>query len=91
MRDDRDKLLDMLEAIEKIEERTGGGKDAFRRDEMIQVWVLYHVQVIGEAASRISAELRIETSTCRGRTLCRCEMWSCITTLALIWIKYGMR
>ena len=58
MRDDREKLLDILEAIEKIEKRTLGGKEVFQRDEMIQVWVLYHVQVIGEAAARISESLR---------------------------------
>ncbi|MHB9035977.1 MAG: HepT-like ribonuclease domain-containing protein [Armatimonadota bacterium] len=57
MRDDREKLLDILEAIEKIEERTKGDKDIFQRDEMVQVWVLYHVQVIGEAAGRISDSL----------------------------------
>lgn len=58
MRDDREKLLDILEAIEKIEERTVGDKELFQRDEMVQVWVLYHVQVIGEAAGRISETLR---------------------------------
>ncbi|OFX17705.1 MAG: nucleotidyltransferase [Armatimonadetes bacterium RBG_16_58_9] len=58
MRDDRERLLDILEAIEKIEERTMGDKELFQRDEMVQVWVLYHVQIIGEAAGRISESLR---------------------------------
>ena len=58
MRNDQEILLDILEAIEKIEDRTPGDKEAFLRDEMAQVWVLYHVQVIGEAAGRASESLR---------------------------------
>ena len=58
MRDDREKLLDMLEAIEKINARTMGDKGLFERDEVIQVWALYHIQLIGEAASRLSESLR---------------------------------
>ena len=58
MRDDPEKLLDILEAIEKIEERTKGDKGTFQHDEMLQVWALYHIQINGEAAGRISEDLR---------------------------------
>ena len=58
MRDDREKLLDILEAIDKIEERTMGDKETFQRDDTIQIWTLYHVQIIGESASRVSESLR---------------------------------
>jgi uncharacterized protein with HEPN domain len=59
VRSDRERLLDILEAIEKIEERVpAGAAEAFARDEMLQVWVLHHVQLIGEAASRLSDEAR---------------------------------
>ncbi|MDO8587754.1 MAG: DUF86 domain-containing protein [Armatimonadota bacterium] len=58
MRDDREKLLDILEAIEKIEDRTMGDKGLFQHDEVIQVWALYHIQIIGEAASRLSESLQ---------------------------------
>jgi uncharacterized protein with HEPN domain len=58
MRDDRLRLQDILEAIENIERRSEGGRDAFFNDEMIQVWVLHHVQIIGEAASGLSGSLR---------------------------------
>lgn len=54
MRDDRQRILDILEAIEKIEKHTIGGKAAFEEDELIQTWVVYHLQIIGEAASKIS-------------------------------------
>ena len=36
MRDDRERLLDIHEAIERIEKYAGGGRDALARDELIQ-------------------------------------------------------
>lgn len=62
MRDDRQRILDILEAIEKIEKYTGGGQAAFERDELVQIWVIYHLQIIGEAASKISDDVRGEYS-----------------------------
>jgi uncharacterized protein with HEPN domain len=58
MRSDQDRLGDIIEAIAKIQERTGAGEDAFRTDEMLQVWVIHHLQVIGEAARGLSGEFR---------------------------------
>jgi uncharacterized protein with HEPN domain len=56
MRNDRERLQDILDAIEKIERYTPRGKQAFENDEMLQVWVVRHLQIIGESATRISAE-----------------------------------
>lgn len=53
MRDEREFLLDILEAIEKIESRGVQGKEAFDRDELLQTWMIHHIQIIGEAASRL--------------------------------------
>jgi len=36
MRDDRRRLLDILEAIEYIERYVARGREAFERDELIQ-------------------------------------------------------
>ena len=58
MRDDREKLLDILEAIENIERRMPSSRDAFMDDELIQVWMVYHITVIGEAASGVSSNTR---------------------------------
>ena len=58
MRDDRARLLDILEAIDKIEQRALAGKEQFLVDELLQVWMIHHVQIIGEAASRLSGSLR---------------------------------
>jgi len=58
MRDDRERLLDIREAIENIQKYAARGKDAFRKDELIQTWVLHHIQILGEAAARISDEFQ---------------------------------
>lgn len=58
MTDDEGRLRDILEAIEKIEKHTDGGRRAFDDNELIQVWVVHHLQIIGEAASRLSPEIR---------------------------------
>ena len=59
MRDDRQRLVDILDAIDRVYRHTGSGREAFERDELVQVWVLRHLQLIGEAARRLSQEWRI--------------------------------
>ena len=54
MRDDRERLLDILEAVERIEKYTAQGRPAFDEDELIQTWVLHHLQIIGEAVRALS-------------------------------------
>lgn len=58
MRDDRERLLDILEAIERIERYTGRGRPAFEHDELLQIWVVHHLQIIGEAARKLSDAFR---------------------------------
>ncbi len=57
MRDDRERLLDIREAIERIEKYAVRGREAFEQDELIQTWVLHHLQIIGEAVRALSPEL----------------------------------
>ena len=54
MRDDRERLLDILEAIQKIERYSHRGREAFEQEELLQVWVVRHLQIIGEAAGKVS-------------------------------------
>lgn len=61
MRADRERLLDILEAIERISKYAAQGREAFFQNELIQVWVIYHLQIIGEAARALSEERRAET------------------------------
>ena len=58
MRDDRERLQDILDAIKQIEKYALQGKDRFMKDELIQIWVVHHLMIIGEASSNISQETK---------------------------------
>lgn len=58
MRDDREKLRDILEAIERINKYAVQGRQSFEQNELIQTWFIQHLQVIGEASRALSAEVR---------------------------------
>ncbi|MDJ0659377.1 MAG: DUF86 domain-containing protein [Crocosphaera sp.] len=58
MRDDRERLQDILDAIKQIEKYAVQGKERFIEDELIQTWVVHHLMIIGEASSRISQETK---------------------------------
>jgi len=54
MRDDELRFLDMAEAIRQIEKYAAEGKSAFETSELVQVWIVHHLQVLGEAARGVS-------------------------------------
>lgn len=54
MRSQRERLLDILRAIEEIEEYALLGQDAYMQDKLIQGWMILQLQRIGEAAARLS-------------------------------------
>ena len=58
MRNDREYLLDILEAIGRVERYAARGRDAFDREELVQTWIVHHLQIIGEAARKLSSEFR---------------------------------
>jgi uncharacterized protein with HEPN domain len=58
MRDDRARLVDIREAIERIKRYAARGRTAFEQDELIQVWIVHHLQVIGEACFAMSATFK---------------------------------
>jgi uncharacterized protein with HEPN domain len=58
MRDDREKLQDILEAIERIERYAVQGRQAFEQNELIQTWFTQNLQVIGEASRSLSSATR---------------------------------
>jgi uncharacterized protein with HEPN domain len=60
MRDNREKLYDILEAIERIEKYAIQGREAFEENELIQTWFVQHLQIIGEASRVLSADIRDE-------------------------------
>jgi uncharacterized protein with HEPN domain len=56
MRDDRLRFSDMYEAITKIEKYTSAGNQSFSGDELVQVWVVHYLQILGEAARGVSQD-----------------------------------
>ena len=50
MRREDERLQDILDAIAAIEKYTDLGRQLFDNEELIQVWIIYHLQIIGEAA-----------------------------------------
>ena len=58
MRDDRERLLDIHDAIERINKYATRGRDAFESDELVQTWIIHYLQILGEAAAKISGEFR---------------------------------
>jgi uncharacterized protein with HEPN domain len=58
VRSEQERLLDILEAIERIEKYTVRGKAAFLADELIQNWVVNHIALIGEACRALPDEFQ---------------------------------
>ncbi len=58
MRDLKERLLDILQAIAAVERYGDRDRTAFEQDEMLQVWFLRHLQIIGEAARGLPEEVR---------------------------------
>ena len=50
MRDPKERLHDILDAIANIERYAARGRQAFEKDELVQNWFVRHLQIIGEAA-----------------------------------------
>ena len=67
MRDDREWLLDILEAIERIEKYSSRGRQTFEEDELIQSWIVHQLLIIGEALRSISEDFRREHNNIPGK------------------------
>ena len=57
MRGLRERLADVLAAVDRIEQAVGRGKDVFFEDEYVQVWIIHHIEIIGEAVRAVSDQL----------------------------------
>jgi uncharacterized protein with HEPN domain len=58
MRDPRERLRDVLEAVEAIQRHASCEKKTFEKDELLQGWFVRHLQIIGEAAMALPEEVR---------------------------------
>ncbi len=58
MRDVSERLRDIQEAIAHITKYTDLGRQSFDHDELVQTWVVHHLEIIGEAARSIPQEFK---------------------------------
>jgi uncharacterized protein with HEPN domain len=58
MRDSRERLHDILQAIANLARYPAPDKAAFESDELLQSWFLRQLQIIGEAARAVPDEVR---------------------------------
>jgi uncharacterized protein with HEPN domain len=58
MKDDRLYLTHILERIERIRAQTAGGREHFFQSDAAQDAVIRNLEVIGEAAKKVSTQLR---------------------------------
>jgi uncharacterized protein with HEPN domain len=70
VKDDRLYLHHMLERCERITRFIGRGKDAFLESDELQDAVILNVEVIGEAAKRVSPEARDQMASLDWKAIC---------------------
>jgi uncharacterized protein with HEPN domain len=58
VRDDRERLRDVLEAIERIEKYAVRGREALASEDLLQTWVVHHLMIVGEACRALSPDFR---------------------------------
>jgi len=89
MRRERERLLDIFEAIERIEKYAEEGKDAFESDELIQTWIVHHITIIGEACRSLPDDFKQIIQMCPGRILLECGISSFTIILESIQMQFG--
>ena len=70
MKDDRLYLHHMLERCRRITRFIGSGRETFMASEELQDAVIRNVEVIGEAAKRVSAEARGHLPSLDWKAIC---------------------
>ena len=58
MRDPKERLKDILQAIGNINRYSSLGREKFDDDELIQSWFIRHLQIIGESARALPEDVR---------------------------------
>jgi len=58
LRDPKERLRDILDAVAAIERQLPRSKEEFERNELVQGWFVRHLQIIGEAARAVPQEVR---------------------------------
>ncbi len=58
MRDTSERLRDIQEAIARITKYTSQGRETFDQNELVQGWVIHHLQIIGRLAHAIPQDFK---------------------------------
>ncbi|MGZ3609690.1 MAG: HepT-like ribonuclease domain-containing protein [Ktedonobacteraceae bacterium] len=58
MRDVSERLRDIQDAIKQITKYTDSGRQSFDQNELVRIWVIHHLEIIGEAARSIPQEFK---------------------------------
>ena len=62
MRDDKERLLDIQEAIADILKYAQRGRSEFEKEELIQTWIIHRLLILGEAVAALSDSFKKEHS-----------------------------
>jgi len=83
VKDDRLYLVHIADRLERIADYTEGGRDAFMRSPVVQDAVMRNLEVVGEAAKRVSEAVRAvsEAAAAEGHTR---EAWAPATRPASV-------
>jgi uncharacterized protein with HEPN domain len=58
VRTDGDRLRDAIKAIDRCLSQAERGRVVFETDQLVQVWMVHHLEILGEACRAVTAELR---------------------------------
>ncbi len=58
MRTDRERLGDAIESIDRCLTQAERGHAAFAADPLVQVWMVHHLEILGEACRALTPALR---------------------------------
>jgi len=62
MRDDRERLLDIQDAIADIQKYAQCGRGKFEKEDLIQTWIIHHLLILGEAVAALSDSFKEQHS-----------------------------
>ncbi|HKY39373.1 MAG TPA: HepT-like ribonuclease domain-containing protein [Polyangiaceae bacterium] len=58
MRTNHERVRDAIEAIDRCFSQAERGREVFETDPLVQVWMVHHLEILGEACRAVTAELR---------------------------------
>jgi len=58
VRTDLERLTDAIEAIDRCAAQAERGRTVFEADPLVQVWMVHHLEILGEACRALSAPFR---------------------------------